>query len=120
MKNRYIVILAALMLAILGIEEIVLIGFMPTQNFALLPAIPVYFTIFGAVAINLVYTKQNPSVSSILGTKMLKILLSLVFILAYVFLVKTNAVAFLSSYLIYFLAYLLFETWMLSSINKKK
>jgi hypothetical protein len=118
--NSYILKLASLMVLILGLEKIILIAALPQHNFAALPAIPVFFILFGAIMIKLVYSKPNPSVAVLLGAKMLKIMLSLVIILAYVLLIKENNLAFLISYMIYFLAYLVYETWMLSVINKKK
>lgn len=118
--NRFILILFALMLALLGVEELVLNIYFEGCNFVLLPAIPAFFFAFGVAALKLVYARKQPSIAALMGVKMVKILLSLMLILAYVFLVKTNAVAFLVSYLIYFLAYLIFETWMLSVMNKKK
>ena len=101
-------------------EELIIKLRMPQQNFTLLPAIPIFFTVFGIAAIKLVYEKQNSSVAAFMGVKMAKILLSLMFILIYVFLIKENSVSFLVSYLVYFLSFLIFETWMVSSINKKK
>jgi hypothetical protein len=108
------------MVALLGVEELIMQTYFSEQNFALLPAIPVFFIAFGIIAIKLVYSRKDASVAALMAIKMVKILISLMFILAYVFLVKTNAVSFLVSYLIYFLAFLIFETWMLSIMNKKK
>jgi len=117
--NRFIGILVALMLAILGVEEIILQFFFKGHNFLLLPAIPLFFILLGTAAIKFVYSKKESSVAALMGVKMVKILLSLMFILVYVFFIKEQAVSFLMSYLIYFLAFLVFETWMLSAINKK-
>lgn len=117
--NKYILNLAAIMLLILGLQEIITITLIPQYQFQLLPIIPIFFTVLGAILIKLIYSKPNPAVSALLGAKMLKIILSLIIILAYVLLIKTNNLAFLISYLIYFMAYLVYETWMLSAINKK-
>lgn len=118
MKN--IINLTILMVLLLGLQEVLTITIMPKYHFDLLPAIPVFFIILGIILIKLIYSKPNPAVYALLGAKMLKIILSLIFILAYVFIVKENNLAFLVSYLIYFMAYLIFETSMLSALNKKK
>lgn len=118
--NKYILNLAAIMAMTLGLQQIVTISIMPQYQLAVLPLIPIFFTVFGIILMKLIYNNPNPSVSALLGAKLLKVLLSLIIILAYVLLVKINNLAFLISYLIYFLVYLVFETWMLSAINKKK
>jgi hypothetical protein len=55
----------------------------------------------------------------LLVIKTTKILLTLVFILLYLFFENENINAFLFSLLGYFMLYLLFETRMLSTLNKK-
>ncbi len=89
------------------------------SDFALMPAIPLFFTIYGLVAIKIMKAKPNSSVTVLLAVKMLKILLSLGVILVYIIMEGENSTAFLLSYLAYFVIYLVFETWMLSTINKK-
>ncbi len=116
--TKYIVTLVASMGIIFGIELSLSLTVFPNIYFQLMPAIPIFFAAFGVIVIKLIYSKAKPSVSAIMMGKMLKILLSLIFILAYIILIKENNTAFLLSFLGYFLVYLVFETWMLSSMNK--
>lgn len=117
--SKYIVILTALMLVLFGLEQAVLSLWLPAYRFDLLPVVPAFFVVFGVLAIRFVYAKKQPGVSALMGLKVLKILLSMIIILVYVLLIKDNAVAFLASYLIFFSAYLCFETWLLTTLNKK-
>ena len=117
---KYIGYLIALMSVLFGTEFFLLKCFRPEYYFPLLATIPLFFTLFGYFAIRFVYLKPRSSIAVVMGVKMLKILISLILILLYVSLIKENSVAFLFSYLLYFFAYLAFETWMLYSINKKK
>ncbi len=101
------------MLSIFIIEKAVLLLALPQYDFALLPLIPLFFVLFGVAVIKLVYAKKEYKVSSLMSVKMVKLMLSLIIIFGYIFIVKNNSQAFLVSYLLYFIAYLGFETWML-------
>lgn len=116
--TKYIVTLVASMGILFGIEISLALTVFPDIYFQLLPIIPIFFAAFGTIVIKFIYSKSKPSVTAILMGKMLKILLSLILILAYIVLIKENNTAFLFSFLGYFLIYLTFETWMLSSMNK--
>jgi len=105
---------------IFGTEYFVMKCCFPEYLFPLLIAIPLFFTLFGSLAIHFVYLKPSPSIAIIMGMKMFKILISMMLIILYVILIKDNAASFLFSFLLYFTTYLSFETWMLYSINKKK
>ncbi len=101
------------MLLVFLAEKAVLLFALPQYDFILLPLIPLFFILFGIGAIKLVYEKKDYKVSSLMGVKMMKLILSLVIIFGYIFIVKDNPQAFLASYMIYFIVYLAFETWML-------
>ncbi|MDR1678934.1 MAG: hypothetical protein LBR81_04070 [Prevotellaceae bacterium] len=116
--TKYIAILAILMAALLVGESLVLQRYLPAYSFPLLPLIPAFFFLLGVVAVNLYARIGNVTV--LMAVKMAKILLSLAIILAYVFLVKTASISFLVSYLLYFFVYLIYETIVIASINKKK
>ena len=117
--KRYILLLMLLMGASFIIQRLIIVSLLPTSDFALMPIIPLFFVILGIVTIKIVYSKPKASVIILLVVKSIKILLSLAFILLYVIFNKENTTAFLISLLVYFIIYLLFETWMLSAINKK-
>jgi uncharacterized membrane protein HdeD (DUF308 family) len=55
-----------------------------------------------------------------MGIKVARLLLSLVVVMVYVLFVKTNAIVFVVTFGVFFLAYVVFETWMLLRWNKKK
>jgi hypothetical protein len=105
------------MLSVFLVEKVVLLFALPQYDFVLLPLIPLFFILFGVGSIKLVYEKKDYKVSSLMAAKMLKLIFSLVIIFGYIFIIKENSQAFLISYIIYFLCYLGFETWMLQ--NKK-
>jgi hypothetical protein len=116
---KYIGYLTALMAIVFGIEFSILKSCFPEYYFPLLVAIPLFFILFGSLAIHYVYLKPSPSINLLMGTKVLKMLISLALILLYVCFVKENSVCFLFSYLLYFLVYLVFETALLKKFNKK-
>jgi hypothetical protein len=118
--KRHLVLLLLLMGAGFAIHKLITVFFLPQSSFALMPAIPLFFFVLGFVTVLIVKSKPNTSVILLLGVKTIKILLSLAFILLYMFLQGENSSAFLVSFLAYFILYLLYETWMLATINKNK
>lgn len=117
---KYFAYLIAWMAVLLGIEYFVLEYAFPQEMFSLLPCIPLFFALIGFLSIRFVYLKPSPSVAMMMGLKTLKILVSLILILIYILVIKDHNISFLFSFLYYFLAYLIFETWMIFAINKKK
>jgi hypothetical protein len=117
---KYFGYLVALMACLFGIQYSVMKFAFPEYLFQLLFAIPLFFILLGFLSIRFVYIKPDVSVAKLMGVKTFKILISLIIILIYVTLIKEQPVSFLFSYLYYFLTYLVFETWMLYTINKKK
>jgi hypothetical protein len=117
--KRYIVLLLLIMSVGFMIQKLIIVPQIPESNFSLMPLIPLFFVLLGLGSILILTKKPNPSVFVLLGIKSVKILLSLAFILIYVLLINKDKTAFLFSMLAYFITYLLFETWMLSTMNKK-
>jgi len=117
---KYFGYLVALMAFLFGTEYFVMRYAFPEYLFPLLTAIPLYFILIGFLSIRFVYTKPSVSITKLMGVKTLKILVSMIVILLYVVLIKEQSVSFLFSFLYYFLTYLVFETWMMYAINKKK
>lgn len=118
-KVKYIGYLTALMAIVFGSEFSILKLCFPEYYFPLLVAIPLFFILFGSLVLHFVYLKPSPSIIILMGAKVVKILISLVLIILYVFLIKENSVSFLISFLLYFLVYLIFETILLNKFNKK-
>jgi len=117
---KYSGILTALMAVVFGAEYAVLHCCLPEQLFPLMVVIPFFFVVFGWLALRFAYLKPSVSIGLLMGIKSSKIILSIILILLYVLLVKDHSVSFLVSFSLYFLTYLIFETWMLYSVNKKK
>ena len=117
---KYFGYLVALMAFLFGTEYFFMKYAFPEYMFPLLTAIPLYFLLIGFLSIRFVYTKPSVSITKLMGLKTLKILVSMIVILLYVVLIKEQSVSFLFSFLYYFLTYLVFETWMMYAINKKK
>lgn len=107
------------MLGGLIVHKFIFLPQIPNGDFTLLPLIPLFFSLLGALSIYIINSKSFPSVNITLGVKMVKTLLSLTVILLYMFLQGENPQAFLMTFLVYFVIYLVFETWMLSTMNKK-
>lgn len=117
---KYFGYLVVLMAFLFGTEYFVMKYAFPEYLFPYLIAIPLFFILVGYLSIRFVYTKPAVSITMWMGVKTLKILISLIIILLYIILVKEQSISFLFSYLYYFLTYLVFETWMMYAINKKK
>jgi hypothetical protein len=117
---KYFGYLVVLMAFLFGTEYFVMKYAFPEYLFPYLIAIPLFFILIGYLSIRFVYTKPAVSITMWMGVKTLKILISLIIILLYIILVKEQSISFLFSYLYYFLTYLVFETWMMYAINKKK
>jgi hypothetical protein len=123
MKNKlvkYLGILTALMAVICGLEYAALSLWWPNHILPLLWVIPVLFLAFAYIAMRLAYLRPSISIGLLMGVKSSKIILSLFLVLLYALLIKVESVLFLISYAVYFLTYLIFETWMLYSENKQK
>lgn len=117
--KRCLIVLLFLMIGGFFVQKMIIIPQIPSSDFALLPLIPLFYLLVGVLSVFLINSKSFPSVNVTLGVKMVKTLLSLTAILLYMFLQGENPRAFLMSFLAYFVIYLVFETWMLSTMNKK-
>lgn len=118
--KQFVVSLIVLMSALYVITKLFFVLVIPEKDFVLLPLIPIFFTVYGLLALKYVYIKKDISVSLLLTVKMMKTLLSLVFIVIYLLFKGSNPVAFLISYLVFFVSYLVTETIVLTIINKKR
>lgn len=116
---RYGSLLIGIMLTAFILQKLLTVTQFPSYDFAFMPVIPLFFIVIGIISIAILQAKTNASVMVLLVIKTTKILLTLVFILLYLFFENENINAFLFSLLGYFMLYLLFETRMLSTLNKK-
>lgn len=88
---------------------------MPGHYFSGYPFIPVYFYIFGVFQISMFdacrkYAPQRMLLMYLM-TKVLKMLFSIFFLLAYCLVVREEAKAFLLTFIVYYFVYLIYETW---------
>lgn len=122
MKKHYSLILCMMMFVVFSAEKILLQNVNALHNFDFiwLPAIPILFVVMGLFAIHKIYFRGGNNVSWLMGLKAFRILVSLILILLYAFVVKDNAISFLISYLVYYMTYLGFETYLLMQVNNKE
>lgn len=107
------------MLSTFILQKLIIATQFPSYDFVFMPVIPLFFIVIGIISITILQAKTNASVMVLLVIKTTKILLTLVFILLYILFENENTNVFLFSFLGYFMLYLLFETRMLSTLNKK-
>lgn len=118
--KKYGVVLIVLMLALYVIHKLFFVFVLPDKDFVLLPLIPVFFILYGLTVLKFSYAKKELSVNLLLITKLSKTFLSLFFIMLYVIFEYPNKVSFAVSYALFFMIYLIYETLILTAINKKK
>ena len=82
--------------------------------FAWYPAVPLFFYLYGMLSFQMVRTAFAEGGSKVAGTyllvKIIKFLLSVLIILAYGFGVGHDVVAFAGIFIVYYIAFLVFET----------
>ena len=113
-------LILTLMLLLMYIAATLVIGEEICKETRLLPVIPAFFLMLGSVTMSLLKNVRGNGVNLIMGIKVARLLLSLVVVMVYVLFVKTNAIVFVVTFGVFFLAYIVFETWMLLRWNKKK
>lgn len=77
------------------------------------------FVLLGTVSVALLKRQVGNGVNMVMGLKVFRFLLSLVVVGAYAFFCRGHAIPFVVTYGVFYLAYLLFETWMLLKMNRK-
>ncbi|MBO7337797.1 MAG: hypothetical protein J6W49_05065 [Paludibacteraceae bacterium] len=118
MKRNLLIL--TLLLLLTYIVATLVIGEEKCGETKLLPLIPGFFLMLGSITMNLLKNATGNGVNLIMGIKVARLLLSILVVMVYVFLVKTNAMVFVITFGVFFLVYLGFETWMLLRWNKKK
>lgn len=88
---------------------------LPGHYFGGYPFIPVYFFLFGFFEISMfdACRKHVPHkmVLLYLAMKMMKMLFSILFLLVYCIAVREEAKLFLLTFIIYYIVYLIYESW---------
>lgn len=89
--------------------------FMPEQYFQGYPLIPIYFFLFGIGSIYLLEACKRWAPKKVLLTylaiKIIKLLASIIFLLLYCFIAQAYEKEFLLTFVVFYLLYLIFETW---------
>ena len=117
--KRYNVILTALMLTMMMVSVLLFEGKLKEYAFRFMVVIPIYFIILGSVTVGILQAVKGNGINMILGIKVLELVLSMILILAYIFIVKTNAVSFVVTFAIHFLVYIVYETYLMLDWNRK-
>lgn len=117
---KYYGCLLATMMLLFGVEYAFLRMVIPNHFTPYIIVIPMFFILVGFISIRFVYIKPDVSITLLLGLKTVKILISLTIVLVYILIVREHSVSFLFSFLYYALAYIIFETIVVYTVNKKK
>ena len=118
--RRYLVVLVLLILVLYVTAEVVFTQFLPAYRFRFLGMIPAFFVFLGVLTVNIAQLAHGHGINVIMGTKVLKMVLSLLILFAYALLVKVTVMSFVLTFAVFFLAYLIYESWMFLDLNKKK
>jgi len=118
--KRFSTSLIVLMFSLYLIIKLFFVLVMPGKDFLLLPAIPIFFITFGLLALKFAYAKKDISPMILLSAKMIKTLLSIFIMMIYIVVKGEESIPFLISYSLFFVTYLVYETIVLTIINKKK
>lgn len=94
---------------------------MPGHYFGGFPLIPVYFYLFGLFSIYMFDACRRQAPKKLLLVylmmKVLKMLISFMFLLVYCVAVREEARAFLLTFIVFYLMYLVYETWFFFSFE---
>lgn len=113
-KRNYLIILTVLSL-VTGIGGALILHFgLPQHYFNSYPFIPIYFYVFGFIFIYLFErVRRNIQSKTLLlygSLRMMKLMVSIIMLVLYGFLVKTQIKDFLLTFIVFYLIYLVFET----------
>lgn len=109
-----------------GLGAVILHVALPGHYFGGYPFIPIYFYLFGLFSIYMFDACRLHAPQKMLllylAMKMMKMILSMILLLAYCLAVREEAKAFLLTFISFYLIYLIFETWFFFSfeVNRKR
>lgn len=98
-----------------GMGAVIFHYFLPEHYFQGYPSIPLFFFLFGIGSIYLIEACKRWAPQKMLLTylaiKIIKLLVSIAFLLLYCFIVQAYEKEFLLTFVVFYLMYLIFETW---------
>lgn len=113
-KRKYLIQLTFLTLILSGVVGITYFSLVPEHYFGGYPLIPIYFYVFGVFNIFMFDACRriapNKMLLLYLAMKVLRIILSVIVLVIYCFVVHEEAVAFMLTFIVNYLLYLLFDT----------
>ena len=117
-KRKYLLYLTLITLLLSGVGGVTYFSLVPEHYFGGYPLIPVFFYMFDACR------RFAPEKMLLLhlAMKVLKMILSVIFLVIYCMVVREEAVAFLLTFIVNYLIYLVFETSFFAGyeLNKKR
>lgn len=114
-KRKFLVYLTLVttLLALLG--ALTLHFLVPGRYFGGYPLIPVYFYLYGVFYIYMFdacrYHAPGKIIMLFMGMKVMKLIISVFLLIIYCVAVPDSAVAFLLTFVVFYLAYLIYESW---------
>ncbi len=118
--NRYSVILVLLELLLYVAAKVTLSEYLQGYEIPGLIIIPLVFTLLGSVTISMLIKRGSQGVQFILGVKAVRFMLSMFVIGIYALACREHVLEFVVAYGAFYLTSILFESWMLLDMNKKK
>jgi hypothetical protein len=118
--TNYTLLIVLFLWMVFGMFAVVVLNFFAAIFTPWLLAAPVFFTLFALFTVKRVVLNPKVKVSALMASKTLRLLGSMVVILLYILLVKVNSVAFVVTFGVYFILYLIIETLIMIRINRKK
>ena len=114
-KRKYLLYLTLITLLLSGVGGVTYFSLVPEHYFGGYPFIPVYFFLFGLFEISMfdACRKHAPQKMLLLymAMKVMKMLLSVILLVVYCFAVREEAKLFLLTFILYYIVYLIYETW---------
>lgn len=129
-KRNYLWQTALLTILVGGVGGFVYFNIFPHHYFGGYPIIPIFFFLFGVFTISMTEMCRKHSPNRMLQVyllmKVMRMLLSIIVMAAYCVVVREEALAFLVSFIINYLIYLIYDSWffftfeMNQKLKKKK
>lgn len=118
--NKYSVILVLLEMLLYVAGKVILGVYMPEYKVPGLIVIPLVFVLLGSVSIAILKNGTGKGVNVIMGIKALRFMVSMFVIGIYALACREHILEFVVTYGVFYLSNIVFETWMLLSLNRKK
>lgn len=113
-KKAFIKRMTILTLVLSSVIGLVFYLFMPDRYFICYPFIPVYFYLFGLFYINMFFLAyrlgEDKMIPLFLASKGVKFIVSIIVVLAYCLVVRHAAMVFVSTFMLFYVSFLIFET----------